>query len=598
MTSKDLKIQIKEKPKICAIDLHQEIIDVLRARGLECFSGTLGAEVRVPNIQEHNRYPCLPNCSFPPNLHEYDIVIIDLKAQDPIAYDPSEHKYHSFKGNEQPIFLSIYPETIFDPRPFSANILNRALQDFLKKETLIILLSTSQEVVEYHHTVLTSTGYDYRTQKSVEHSLYDLLPCIQEIRNKNGRNIVTSNFFEVLKLESLKNIFLRYKNNLTYEAVFEHPQEWRQGENKYCRRNSFIPLLFNTDNEIISFIDFIYSPSKILVIPQLVEQKKEFLVELIDEVLPGIFPKLFPYNDQFSWLKSENYLLPNQANLLEEKGVIINKYQQALEQIDERIQQNQITHQFLHDLLSETGDSLVKSVEQFFSWLGFTHIINMDETNPTLKEEDLQIHLSDGLLVVEIKGIGGTSKDEECSQINKIKYRRAKERGRFDVSALYVVNHQRYLPPHERKNPPFTEQQIADAQAEERGLLTTYELFKLYSHIENGFITKEDARNALMQYGLVQFKPSLAHCIGISPLDVHYQGIVVILTIGDIRIPKGTTVIVCNDGNWCSAEIVEIRDDGKIVEYAYNGEFGFKFNRTILKTSEIWLQEIQAQAMK
>jgi hypothetical protein len=40
MTDKASKIQIKETPKICAIDLDQEIIQALQDRGLQCFSGT------------------------------------------------------------------------------------------------------------------------------------------------------------------------------------------------------------------------------------------------------------------------------------------------------------------------------------------------------------------------------------------------------------------------------------------------------------------------------------------------------------------------------------------------------------------------------
>lgn len=117
------------------------------------------------------------------------------------------------------------------------------------------------------------------------------------------------------------------------------------------------------------------------------------------------------------------------------------EYKKSLVEIEGKIEKNQIKYQFLHDLITETGDSLVKSIEHFLVWLGFENIVNMDEANPEIKEEDLQVPLKNGLLVVEAKGIGGTSKDSECSQISKIKYRRAKERGRFDVFALYIVNH-------------------------------------------------------------------------------------------------------------------------------------------------------------
>jgi hypothetical protein len=584
MTDNSSKIDIKEKPKICAIDLDQEIVDALKDKGLQCFSGTLGSPVKVPNLRISDTHPCLLSYNFPPNLHEYDIVIVDLQDRNPIEYDESEHKHSSFKGSEQSILLSSYPETIFDPRPISASLLKEELKELFNKETLIIVFSAPEEVLQYHFASLTRHGYE--EQGTVQHSLYELLPCVQIVRNKNGRNIVIS---DDLKSQELKNIFSKYINKFRYQAVFKHPIEWLQEERKYLKRDNFIPLLLNSDNEIVSFIDMYY-PSLVFVIPQINQDKKEFLLELLHEVLPGIFPDIFPYNDQFKWLNSEKYLLPNQANLIAKKEKIDFDYQKALKQIGYEIQQNQVKYQFLHNLLIETGDSLVKSVEQFFSWLGFAKIINMDETNPEIKEEDIQIPLDNGLLVVEIKGIGGTSKDSECSQINKIKYRRSRERNSFDVFALYLVNHQRYLPPHARKNPPFTEQQIADAESEERGLLTTYELFKLYFNIEESFVTKEDARAALLQYGLVQFQPSNAHFIGI-PLEIHHQGTVAILQISNILLYKGAIIIIGNNGAYSRAEILEIQEYDKTVESASNGEIGVKLSRSILKTSELWLQD-------
>ncbi|MBC7825081.1 MAG: hypothetical protein H7126_14675 [Candidatus Parcubacteria bacterium] len=328
----------------------------------------------------------------------------------------------------------------------------------------------------------------------------------------------------------------------------------------------------------------------VFAFPQLQDSKKDFLLELIDELLPELFPKIFPYSKKFSWLKLESYILPNEANLLARKVKLENEYKSALNEIEEELEINQSKYQFLHSLITETSDLLVKSIEHFFIWLGFENIVNMDEANPEIKEEDLQISLKNGLLVVEVKGIGGTSKDSECSQISKIKYRRARERNKFDVFALYVVNHQRYLPPLQRKNPPFSEQQILDAQSDERGLLTTYEIFKLYSNIEEGFITKEDARLSLLEYGLVQFKPSKSNLLG-YPLEVHHGGQVVILNVDNFTLNKGASIIICNDEAWFRAEILEIQSNNEVIEFASEGEIGIKLSRSVLKVSELWLED-------
>jgi hypothetical protein len=583
MTDESSSVQGKEKPKICAIDLEQEIIEALRAKGLHCYSGTLGSPVKVPNSGMRNTHPCLLNWNFPPNLHEYDIVIVDLQEQEPIEYIESEHTHSSFKGSEQLVLLSRYPETVFDPRPLSSSILRAELQNFFSNETLIIVFCSAQEISEYHPTRITHSGF--YEDNPIQHSLYEFIPCLSSMRNKMGKNVTVSDIGE-----DIRSFLQKYSKDFIYEITFQHPTKWLQDERKQIERDDFIPLLTNSNNEIIGFIDFSLEKSAVFAFPQLQDKKKIFLLELIDELLPGLFPKVFPYSEQFSWLRLKNYLLPNQVSILARKSKLEDEYKIALTGIEIEIERNRSKYKFLHDLITETGILLVKSVEHFFVWLDFENVINMDESNPDIKEEDLQIPLENGLLVVEVKGIGGTSKDSECSQVSKIKYRRAKERNSFDVFALYIVNHQRYLPPLERRNPPFSEQQMADAQSDERGLLATYELFKLYNNIEEGFITKEDARRSLLKCGLVEFKPSNSYLLG-CPLEVHHKGQVVILDISNANIKKGASIVVCNEEAWFKTEILEIPLNDETVETVSKGEVGVKLRHSVLKTSELWLED-------
>jgi hypothetical protein len=591
MINKSLSVERKEKPKICAIDLEPEIVEALKAKGLHCFTGTLGSQIKVPNISSDisrlNQHNCLLSFKFPPNLHEYDIVIVDLKDQEPIEYIESEHTHSSFKGSRQFIYSSRYPETIFDPRPLSSLFLLKQLEDFFSKETLIIVFCSANETCEYHPIIITRDGS--REQNPVQHSLYEFIPDFSrmyDLYNKMGKNLVVSDIGN----KDIKNFFQKYCKKFAYETVFKHPHLFSTGENRYIKSSNFVPLLLNSNNEITGFVDSSLKKSTIFAFPQLRENKKDFLLELVDELLPGLFPKIFPYSEQLSWLKLERYFLPGQASFLKKKSTLEDEYKSALSKIDEEFERNQNKYKFLHQLITETGSSLVKAVEYFLGWLGFEHVVNMDEANPEIKEEDIQILLDPGLLVIEIKGIGGTSKDSECSQIDKIKNRRNKARSRFDVSALYVVNHQRYIDPVARKNPPFNEQQVADAQAEERGLLTTYEIYKSYFNIEKGFLTKEDVKLSLLEFGLVQFNPSKSTLLG-SPLEVHHKGQVVILNISGCTVNKGASIIVCNDDAWFGAEVIEIKLNDETVESASDGEVGIRLSHSVLKTSLLWLKD-------
>lgn len=48
---------------------------------------------------------------------------------------------------------------------------------------------------------------------------------------------------------------------------------------------------------------------------------------------------------------------------------------------------------------------------------------------------------------------------------------------------IYIVNHQRYMNPSLRDNPPFKDNQIDYAEDDERRLLTTWQLFKQFKCI-------------------------------------------------------------------------------------------------------------------
>lgn len=576
-------IESKEKPQICAIDLDQEIVEALRAKKLHCFEGTLGSLIKVPEYGNKSYHPCQVNSNLPPNLHEYDIVIVDLEEREPIEYIKSEHISPFSRG--EVVLSTKYPERIFNPRPLSSIFLGTGLEEFFTKETLTIIFCSAEQISTYYPIKLTSIGS--REEEPIKSSLYGFMRDLPRKQNKVGKNVVVND----THIRKDFNIFLhKYKKKFIYEIVFQLPPQWLDNDQKRIPNKNFFPLLLNSSNEIVGFIDF-SGVSVVLAFPQLYDSKKEFLLELIDELLPGMFPKLFPYSEQFSWLNSDNYYFPGQADIIARKTQLEVEYQKDLIQIEKEFQENRAKYKFLHDLITETGKPLVKSVENFFTWLGFENIVNMDETNQKVLEEDIQIDLNAGLLVIEIKGIGGTSTDSNCAQIGKIKNRRAKERGRFDVFGLYIVNHQRYLPPTERQNPPFNNQQIADAELDERGLLTTYELFKLYSYIENGFITKEDAMSSLLKSGLVEFKPSRSIYLASTPLEICHNRQVVIFNITKIIVNEGASIIVCNNEDWFRAEILEIQLYDKTVKSVSEGEISVKLSRRVPTTFELWLED-------
>ena len=576
-------MKIQDKPRICTVDINDEYVQFLKSHGFNCYPGTLGPVVTVPNDSSRQEHKCLLGFKIPENLHEYDVVVIDLQNPSEIPYSQSQHTRGRVKGDAQFDFVSRYPETVFDPRAYSAHLLNDRIVDLMAKQKILIVFASESEETTYNIAKTTHRRDEViGSKKLVTYAFYPgPCPIKQNLKGVDSE-VVTQHDTE------LSRLLKRHNDDASYTISFQHPYVWEN--RRQVLSEKFQPLMKSQTGDIISYAQ-LYDKGYIFVFP-CIQEKGQFLKHLLDRFLPTVVPGLFPFNTQFSWKKDPAYNLPDEHILAEEMNELREQYRHNLKQIEDKIEANRKKHEYLHDLLTQSGDELVKTVECFLTWLGFNNVINVDETEPDLNEEDLQIETDDGLLVIEVKGIGGTSTDAACSQISKIRYRRAEERQRFDVFGLFIVNHQRYLPPDKRDNPPFNEIQIQDAENDKRGLLTTYELFKLHFNVSEGLITKEDARKALLQTGLVHFEPSDA--VKMPPVsEIHHNGSVVIMQIDNLRIRKEMSLIEDKRGRFYGLTIEDIQIDGQSVDEADSGEVGIKLSGSISKQSELWLQTIE-----
>lgn len=87
----------------------------------------------------------------------------------------------------------------------------------------------------------------------------------------------------------------------------------------------------------------------------------------------------------------------------------------------------------------------------------------------------------------------------------------------------------------------------------------------------------------------MQFKPSNSYLLG-HPLEVYHKGEVVILCISNVTIDKGASIIICNEEAWFRAEVLEIRLNDEAVLTVFEGEIGIRLSCSVLKTSELWLE--------
>lgn len=569
---------MNERPRICCIDIKKEIVDSLIEEGYNIFNATLGKKIKIPNKNRHDNRFVLLNFDFPNNIHEFDIFLIDLENVDQINYIPEDHIRDNHTGKSAITLLSSYPETIFDPRPLSSLILNRKLSQIGERNHMILTFTSGDYEIEYE-TVKITEGYTER-QGIEKHGIYSFAGYVPLSEPKFGKEMNVCNV-----RDDLKHLLTKHVNNSHYNQTFHHPTNWDNGKREPDQK--YVPLIKNTSGDIVSICEQ-RENSLNFYFPQ-IEDKYNFLSEFLKNIAPSLSPDLFPFSTTFTWKENREYWLPNHEILIEQKEQIIKDYEHKLSQKEKEISKNKEDYAFLHEILTETGDRLVNATVEFLKWLGFSNAVNADnlKLDGQVLEEDIQIETEEGLIIIECKGIAGTSTDADCSQISKIKHRRCKQRNKFDVFALYIVNHQRYLPPLQRNNPPFNKNQIQDAVNDERGLLTTWQLFNLYYEIENGIISKEEARISLIKFGLVEFKPSSIVFID-EPSEFFKNGTICIINIKDIQLKIGDEILIEKNNQFKKAIIEGIQSESKPINECSDGEIGISLNISVKKNSKLW----------
>lgn len=568
------EVKTIEKPKICCIDIEESDINKLKEQGFNIEIGTLGSKVKVPNKKQYDECIVLPNANFPSDLHEFDITILDLNKDKTIDYVQKEHQRNEHTGTSSIALYSAYPETIFNPKPLGGYLLKESLQKLRNKEHLVIIFTTENHEINYK--ILEITNHSNSIIDESKYNIYSFQDYVPLNGSKDGKEVIVCDNIDI----KLKDFLSKYINQMQYNQTF-HTSSY----------NECLPLIKNTNGDLVS-IQINDDNKTYIYLPQ-IEEKAKFLNEFLSEIAPSLFPNLFPYATLHDWQNEKDYYLPNHEVLLQQKQDLISEYEQKIQNKTNEIDNNLKKYDFLHKILTETGDELVISIIEFLKWLGFENIVDMDETKKedVVLEEDIQIQLENGLLIIECKGIGGTSKDSECSQISKIKFRRCEERNAFDVFALYIVNHQRHIAPLQRQNPPFTENQIKDAVHDKRGLLTTWQLYNLYFDIENGVITKEEARESLLDFGLVEFKPT--HLIKIATSEKLYQnGTICSININNLELKVGDKLFIEKNNKFTTVTILEIQENKKQIESISNGQIGLKLSKAIKNESILWKKEL------
>lgn len=564
------------KTNICCLDLTQDCIDYLRSLDLNVYDGSLGSVFTINWARsEYGEKTVIDDIDYPENLQEYHVFIHDMDNPHQREYKAEEHLIRGIDSGEKRHLECHHPVNTYDLRPYGLYKLKRQLTNLKNHRRIEIVFVGRENSVSYCSNAISV------------HSPRHFGP----ISNINDWNLVAGvgKVGERVKLtdqEFSKNLFDSRRNQVKYYRVFSQPTVYREG--KRVPDNRYIPLLINEDGEWISYV-YCYSNDYVQFILPQVEDKVGLLKDLFENVLFKYLSDYFPDVESRNWIHSDVYKLPDEIAIQQRIEVRREDYERELVELEDEAKSIFDKNRHLKQLLTESGSALVKSVKSFLEWLGFENVIDKDETlsDSEIKEEDLCFEYEGNLILVEVKGINGTSTDGECSQIDKIVSRRMRALKTTDVHGIYVVNNQRNVEPLKRQMPPFNENQVRDAENQSRTLVYTTQLFAVHSDIENGYIAKEQVRKDFLQVGLARFHSHLKP-LG-KPYDYYKDDTVICLDLQDTQINVGDNLFYEDSlQRLVGLRVESLQQEKQNYESVKSGKTGIKVDKKVPRNKEIF----------
>lgn len=557
------KMDKYNEPQVCVIN-NSEIAEKLQEKYV-ISEGDLGTLKQISYKPYENQRNVHMEYVIINNLHEYKIVIIDMQNKRAKKWcleneAPNGSKY---------MYKVKYPEDEFDSAPVVMNQVAKkmgkdsfriifACKPYGIKYKCVEILGQNQEI-DYSHFTL---------------NIYDSICAHATI--KEGNRIKVNDYI-------LAQTIAKYV--VGYNTVFRLPTIWDETKQRSVLDREYIPLILNRDGEVIAYFGYNQETGYELLLP-VCKDKEKLIDELFSQALPGMLPDIFPESREFQWINSQEFKPKEILEYDKKKENLEKVYKKQLMEIETQEKEIFEKYQFLNDLLTQTGDELVNAVCKYLEWLGYSDVQKMDGQEEILRE-DIQICDDSNIFIIEVKGIGGTSTDAECSQIAKHRRKREKENRDKNIIPIYIVNHQRYKKPQLRDNPPFSNNQIDYAESDERGLLTTWQLYQQFHLIEDGIFTKEETRQAMKKIGLITLLPENFCSIG-KVVEYYNKPKACILNIQDVEIERGDYIWAKKGDVWKKGKICSLQVNDKDVANAQNGEVGLVLDIELAKGYELF----------
>jgi len=462
------------KPKILLIDMPEEAVEPLQQAGLNASWGTFGSPYKI----EPPRIPfAIGFNDHLPDYTEQEVVIIDLTKPAVSGTTPQVPA----PNPREMCPLAERGTVIVNPRPYVMANCQGHFDRMLKHGSLFVIFGQPRETAHFISGTYNGSYWQYLESDHLNLDNWSFLGCCQDgqlhVFGDCGQEVAVAKEEEC----PLTALLSRHMSSCRFQCAFQHhsPQH-------HAPLGQWRPLL---RNKYAATVAAVYQPQgtdgAVLLLPQ-IEDKVTFTADLVQNVLPDMFPKLFPDHGSGRWVHENEYQLEGIRVLKGEKEKAAERANAEIKNLDEQIEAEWTRWEFLYDILTKDAKELVNAVKTLLGRvLQFQDVRDVDEelqaaSTAQKLREDLQVWEANRTLLLEIKGTSDLPKEMHVSQLVKFLNRRKSEWNRTNVHGVLIVNHQRFMPGLVRKGlDAFTDEQIRDAELQGIGLVTTWELFLL-----------------------------------------------------------------------------------------------------------------------
>lgn len=552
------------RPKVLVIDA-PDICEALEKRGYAATRGTFGQPTIVPPAAGYVR---LEGSGELPGYTEQEIVIVDLAGPEPRASDAKQVQMPPPGVDAWWVSLA---RGLVDPRPALMSFVCAEGDRILRHGGVFVLFSAPPTSPDYVFAQVSpyGGGLDSYSSRKLDADNWSLLSDLKwlAISHDSGQEMdpADNGIARDLGID-------KYFGSGRFDCTI----------NPRLHRGRWITLATNKYSDPVAGVitpaeDQRDTAGLIIILPQL-NRRPELAIDLMENVLPALRPRLFPHAEGSRWTRRAEYELPQVAALRTEIIRIEEETRARIGKLEEKIQTERAEYGFVHDLLTSSGESLVNAVAKTLKALGFNDVRDADaeakkDGDSGNLREDLRIMDAQVPVLVEIKGIAGLPKEASSLQVAKYLVPRMREWNRSDLHGLAIVNHQRNLPALDREHEHvFQPDVVSNAEEQGFGLLTTWDLFRLArSFLMHGW-HHADVADLFVSRGRVR------------PIPAHYQFIGVVdgfwpqagalgirLETGSLRI--GDRVAYEQSIDFIEEEITSLQLDMKSVNEAKPSDY-------------------------